>query len=63
MAEEIVTLVGKKPSVVVHSYENINFLKTIPKLTPERKSKLINRYFALAPLFLGAPALYFSIVG
>ena len=62
IAEEIVTLVGKKPSIIAHSYGNINFLKTVANLTSERKSKLINRYFALAPPFLGSPSLYFSMV-
>lgn len=63
IAKKIVVLTGKKPTVIAHSYGNLNFLNVISQFSPLKKKHLINRYIALAAPFLGSSNSLFSLIG
>lgn len=54
---------GKKASIVAHSYGNLNTLYNIWRLTLAERESLIQRYFAIAPPFLGAPTTAAMMLG
>lgn len=63
MAERMVDMIGKKVSIVAHSYGNMNLLNVFSKTTQQKKDKLINKYFALGPPYIGAPKALHTMIG
>ena len=61
--ERLFSVSGKKVSIVAHSFGNINTLHNLWKMNPEKKQKLVMRYFAMAPPFLGAPTTAAMMLG
>ena len=53
--QDMVDLTGKRVSVVAHSMGNLNVYHNLLRMTQEEKDTKINRWFSLAPPFLGAP--------
>ena len=62
MIEKMYSLTGKKVSIIAHSFGNINTLHNLKKMTSERKKTMIQRYFALAPPYLGAPNTWMMLI-
>jgi len=54
---------GKKVSFVAHSMGNMNMLNMMRTISQEKKDKMIKRYFALAPPYLGAPVTFSMLIG
>lgn len=54
---------GKKVSLVAHSMGNMNILNVLKNLGQAKKDLMVQRYFALAPPYLGAPLTFNMLVG
>jgi hypothetical protein len=63
LIEEMYKVTGKRISVVAHSFGNINMANALSQLSSENRNKWIQRYFALAPPYLGSPATWSMVMG
>ena len=54
---------GKKVTIIAHSFGNLNTLNVLYNMSQEKKDKLINRYFALAPPYTGAVKIGYLALG
>lgn len=54
---------GKRVNIVAHSFGNVNTLYNLWRMTQEQKDKMINKYFALAPPWIGAPTTAAMMLG
>lgn len=61
--ETMASINGKKVSVIAHSMGNINAINVFSQMTESQRSSLIQRYFALAPPYLGAPKTWSMLIG
>ena len=61
--EAMKSITGKKVSIVAHSMGNINTLNMLSKMNQSDKDRLIQRYFALAPPYTGAPKSFSLLLG
>ena len=61
--EAMKSITGKKVSIVAHSMGNINTLNMLSKMDQSKKDSLIQRYFALAPPYTGAPKTFSMLLG
>ena len=63
MLESMNEISGKKVSIIAHSFGNINTLYNLWRMGESKKQDLVQRYFALAPPFLGAPQMVQMLLG
>lgn len=63
IVSDMAAINGKKVSVVAHSMGNINMMNVLKSLTPEEREQWIQRYFALAPPFIGSPKTWSMLIG
>lgn len=54
---------GKKVNIIAHSFGNVNTLFNLWKMSQAQKDRLISKYFALAPPWLGAPTTAAMMLG
>jgi lecithin-cholesterol acyltransferase len=54
---------GKKVSIIAHSFGNLNTLNNLWKMSVQKRQERVQRYFALAPPFLGAPTTAAMMMG
>jgi hypothetical protein len=60
---EMVSITGKKISVVAHSFGNINMANSLSQLTSDQRNAWIQRYFAIAPPYLGSSSSWSMVMG
>ena len=63
LIEEMYKINGKRISVVAHSFGNINMANALSQLPSESRNKWIQRYFAIAPPYLGSPTTWSMVLG
>jgi hypothetical protein len=56
-------ITGKKVNIVAHSFGNVNTLHNLWKMSQEQKDRMINKYFAIAPPWLGSPTTAAMMLG
>lgn len=61
--EKMNQVTGKKVSIVAHSFGNLNTLNVLSKMSQEKKDRLIKRYMAIAPPYLGSPGVWNMMIG
>jgi hypothetical protein len=65
--ERVVTdmyrITGKKVSFAAHSMGNMNMLNMMKGISQDKKDRMIQRYFALAPPYLGSPTTFSMLIG
>ena len=57
------SITGKKVSIYAHSFGNINVLNVLNRMSLEKKSRLVKRWFALGAPFMGSPATFSILIG
>jgi hypothetical protein len=64
--ERVVTdmyrITGKKVSFAAHSMGNMNMLNMMKNFSQDKKDRMIQRYFALAPPYLGSPTTFSMLI-
>ena len=63
IVSDMAAINGKKVSIVAHSMGNINMMNVLKGLTPEERENWVQRYFALAPPFIGSPKTWSMLIG
>jgi hypothetical protein len=61
--EEMVSINGKRVSIVAHSMGNVNMANQMKRLTTEQRARLVKRYFAVAPPYLGSALTWSMAIG
>ena len=61
--ENLVSITGKKVSVIAHSMGNINAINVFSQMSSTQRNNLVQRYFALAPPYLGSPTTWSMLIG
>lgn len=56
-------ITGKKVSIVAHSFGNLNTLNVLSQMSQDKKDKIVNRYYAIAPPFTGSPKILYLTLG
>lgn len=54
---------GKRVNIVAHSFGNVNTLYNLWRMSRNQKDKMVNKYFALAPPWIGAPTTAAMMLG
>jgi Lecithin:cholesterol acyltransferase len=60
---DMASITGKKVSILAHSMGNINMMNVLKGLTPQERENWVQRYFALAPPFIGSPKTWSMLIG
>lgn len=63
IVSDMASISGKRVSIVAHSMGNLNMMNVLKNLTPEERELWIERYFALAPPFIGSPKTWSMLIG
>lgn len=63
MLSSMKDITGKRVSIIAHSYGNVNTLNVLNQMPQSSKDRLVQRFFAVGPPFLGSPTSFFMLIG